>query len=347
MKKTNKFSGKKLRRPLTPSPFTQISTRLITSVALNDAQFRLVCLLFSYSNGTTISVKNLAEKLNKNERTILDLYNQLKRLGILNFTDTYIELFLFGDEKNCEILQCGNPHPEIHDCDLPQDDTNNSAPATAENRSFECENPQSDTLKDADIEVDTDTYNIINNKMILDKNINNNNSVSTSEDFLISKIEDDVSEIKSELSVSEEIHTPIIGKDFNPKEELILDNSKVNGKSCWKLKNDVTSNFIEKNYTYKLVDVYNQWINLDITNNSQVPFRIFEIVIIDMILSTRLGKRIDNNHQLNLHLRIYPIDDTVKDITEWMIGMVDDLDTVVTKIKPYRLNINANTPKQD
>jgi len=102
MKKINKYSGKKLKRPITPTPYTRVYSRLITTSALNDAQFRLVCLLFSYSNGTTITTKNLAVKLNKKERTILDLYNQLSENGVLRFTDTHIELFPLGNLTNCE-----------------------------------------------------------------------------------------------------------------------------------------------------------------------------------------------------------------------------------------------------
>jgi len=331
MKKINKYSGKKLRRPNTPPPFVKINSKLISASFLNDAQFRMICLLFSYSNGTTITTKNLALKLHKKERTILDLYTQLSEMGVLRFTDTHIELLPLDNLTNCE-----NPQNDIEDCEIPQPDTKNSAHSTVDNCNSGCKKPQLNIVDDIDYLEDTDTYNNIKDKKSLGKTINENNSVTFTEEFS-SLDSDDEDGVKIQLSKSDEKYIPIIGKDFNPVEELIFDKSPNDGKTYWKLKNDVTSNFIEKKYLHKMADVYNQWINLDIIKNSQVYFDIIEIIVIVMILSTPLGKRIANNEELNYHVRLYQIDDVVKYIDEWM-GILDSIDEVLKDTAKYRLN---------
>lgn len=260
---------------------------------------------------------------------------------VLKFTDTTIDLFLSNNNSDCEIPQCDNSHPESDECEKPHDEVRDSALITAENRIGECEKPQSNIPENTDIENVTDTYNIINNKNSIDKNISNNNSDTSIEDFSIIKFDDDATDDKSGLSESEEKHIPIIGKDFNPKEELIIDTSKGDGKSYWKLKNDVTSNFIDKDYAYKLVDVYNQWINLNIKENSLFSFKVIEIIVINIILSTPLGNRIDNNQQLNMHFRIYSINDVVNDISDYIYEQKDDFGSVVTKVMPYKLNVKS------
>ena len=330
MKKINKYSGKKLKRPITPTPYTRVYSRLITTSALNDAQFRLVCLLFSYSNGTTITTKNLAVKLNKKERTILDLYNQLSENGVLRFTDTHIELFPLGNLTNCE-----NPQDDVDDGEIPQPNTKNSAHSTVDNCNSGCKNPQLNIVDDIDYLEDTDTYNNIKDKKNLGKTINENNSVTITEEYS-SLDSDDEDDVKPQSSKSDEKDIPIIGKDFNPVEELIFDKTPNDGKTFWKLKNDVTSKFIEKQYVGKLADVYNKWINLDIIQNSKVHFDVFELFVIVMITSRNQG--INSNEQLNRYIRMYPIDGVINYISEWIDGIdANSIDEVLKDTAKYRL----------
>jgi len=336
MKKINKYSGKKLKRPIPPTPYTRIYSPLITTSTLNDAQFRLVCLLFSYSNGTTITTKNLAAKLNKKDRTILDLYNQLTANGVLRFTDTDIELFPLGNLNNCE-----NPQDDFEDGEIPQPDTKNSANNTVEDCNSGCKKPQLNIVDDIDYLEDTSSCNNINNKNNLDNTINENNSVTFSEEYSFLDSEDE-NEHKPQSSKSEENHIPIIGKDFSPREELVFESQPNDGKTFWKLKNEVTSNFIQKNDVHKMVEVYNLWINIDIKNNSKFSFNLIEIMVVYII--TSYFTRISNNDELNKHVHMYTIDQFAKYISGWLEGKWEEFDDVVNATEKFRIN---SAPKQN
>ncbi len=113
-----------------------------------------------------------------------------------------------------------------------------------------------DVVDDIDYLEDTSSCNNINNKNNLDNTINENKSVTFSEEYSFrdSEVEN---EHKPQSSKSEENHIPIIGKDFSPKEELVVESQPNDGKTFWKLKNEVTSNFIKRMMFIKWLEVYN------------------------------------------------------------------------------------------
>ena len=336
MKKPAKYSGKKLKRPESPPPFAKISSKLITSSSLNDSEFRLLCFLFSYSIGTTITTKNLSEKLNKSERRILEILSRLDSLGILRFTEKNIEVFPSGSISDCEISQCEKSHPVDTNCEIPHIEVRDSAPWTAKNRTMDCEKPQSDTLETTDIEGVTEPYNIIYNKKILDKNISDNNSDSSSDDFSEIKFEDDSIVENSGLTKSEELQTPTGEIDFCPIEDLERIVSK-DGVVTWRLKNKVTSNFIHENDTHKLIDVYNQWINLNLKEHSKICFALFEIIVVHMIVNNTQWYKFNNNQDLNTYIRIYSINGVIKTLTEYLKDANSNLKSVIEDVKPFVL----------
>jgi hypothetical protein len=94
---TSPYSGKKLKRPEITEHFLRINRKMIMSKSLTDGEFRFLCLLMSYSNGTTITVKNLANKLNKTDMGIKYIIKELEKKKILLFSTATIELVLPSD----------------------------------------------------------------------------------------------------------------------------------------------------------------------------------------------------------------------------------------------------------
>ena len=324
MKTSNKYSGKKLRRPEIEKPFVKINRELITCKDLSDFEFRLLCFLFSYSNGTTITTLNLSEKLHKSERRILEVLSRLASIEVLKFTETQIELFISPDKINCEIPQCEISHIEENDCEVSHTELRDSSSLTAGNDMINSENSQTNTLETIDIIDVKENYNIINNKNSIDKNILGNNIVCSGKDS-----SEFNSENQSDLFETEEKYIPIIGKDFNPKEELEIVISQKDGSSSWKLKQEPKSGFINKKYTYKLTDLYNQWISLNIIEHSKFSFKTFEFAVIYMILSMDSGKRIQNNYDLNKHLQIYPISNLINNVNWFFNELLEDSQSVI------------------
>jgi len=92
------------------------------------------------------------------------------------------------------------------------------------------------------------------------------------------------------------------------------------------------------------MDVYNQWINLDIKKNSRISFKIIEIVVVYII--TNYFKRISNNEELNRHVHMYPIDQFVKYISGWLEGKWDEFGDVVNATMKFRKTSASKQNKQ-
>ncbi len=118
--------------------------------------------------------------------------------------------------------------------------------------------------------------------------------------------------------------------------------SKVDGKLIWKLKNRVTSKFIYENYTYKFVDIYNQWLNLDIKEHSRYSFSVFEIVAVYMLVTTDKKNLMGNNEGLNRHVRLYPIDNIPNYLNSYLDEAIDDFEKFIKIVKPFTLPTDSN-----
>lgn len=334
MKKINKYSGKKLRRPEIGKPFVKITDSLITCQDLSDAEFRLLCFLFSYSNGTTITTNNLSKKLNKSERRVLEVLSHLVDLGILNFTETNIEVFQSNNESNCEIPQCEKSHLDSNECDISHDEVRDSAPCTAENFISNCDNSQSNIVEDTDNKDVTASYNNSIDKKILDKKIIHNNSVTAKENFsLINSSNKETGNDTSPFNSSKDT-LPIGEDDFKPKEELEKIISK-DGKIIWRLKNKLNSQFIQEKYVSKFIDLYNQWLNMDIKVHSKFGFIVFEIIAVYMLVTVN-RKRISNNAELNDFVSLYPIPEIPKYLSGYLDEALEDFNKYMEVVKPFR-----------
>ncbi len=335
MKNSNKYSGKKLRRPEIDKPFVKINSKLITCSDVTDAEFRLLCFLFSYSNGTTITVNNLSDKLHKKPRTILDIISSLVKKEVLHFTDTHIEVFGISNKPNCENPQCENL--QNTECKNSQPIVQNPSLQPAENRSSSCGNPQFNSIDNTDTQNITDAYKNINSKIIIDKTISNNTSTSLGDNSSFSNTEeDDLIEIIPSDDTSKNT-LPIEGVDFKPREELERITSK-EGKTTWRLKNKPISKFLTEINIPKYIEIYNQWINLDITLHSKFSFAVFELVVSYMIVTCNPALIFyETNEELNRFVKIYSIDNIPPNLNGYLIQFIEDPEGMKKAIQSFRL----------
>ena len=105
MKKVNKYSGRKLKKPdmRKEGSFTQIPNSFILNPEIRDPELRLLLYIMMHSDNRTITTKNCILYLCKTKPAIGSSFKKLLASGVLKINDEYIEVLIPEEMKKYKL----------------------------------------------------------------------------------------------------------------------------------------------------------------------------------------------------------------------------------------------------
>jgi hypothetical protein len=105
MKKVNKYSGRKLKKPNMKQEgnFTQIPNAFILNPEIRDPELRLLLYIMMHSDNRAITTKNCILYLRKTKPAIGSSFEKLIALGVLKITDENIEIHIPEEMKKYKL----------------------------------------------------------------------------------------------------------------------------------------------------------------------------------------------------------------------------------------------------